>query len=143
MRPIDKIMAITDRYSDKFTDGVITVVDDSHGIGAYGATGRGTAEFCGRARHHHRHLRQGLRGERRLHRRQRRGNTIVSVDARQTSSGEIVRLKAPWFADCTGDGRIGYWAGAEIMYGCEDSTTFNENWDKHESYGHLKRQTTG
>jgi glycine C-acetyltransferase len=46
--PIDKIMAITDRYGDKFKDGVITVVDDSHGIGAYGATGRGTAEFSGR-----------------------------------------------------------------------------------------------
>ncbi len=60
-----------------------------------------------------------------------RGNTIVSVDARQTSSGEIVRLKAPWFADCTGDGWIGYWAGAEIMYGREDSAKFNENWEKH------------
>jgi glycine C-acetyltransferase len=45
--PIDKILAITDRYSDKFIDGVITVVDDSHGIGAYGATGRGTPEFTG------------------------------------------------------------------------------------------------
>ena len=46
--PINKILEITDRYSGKFTDGVITVVDDSHGIGAYGATGRGTPEFCGR-----------------------------------------------------------------------------------------------
>ncbi len=47
--PIDRIMAITDRYAEKFPDGVITVVDDSHGIGAYGPTGRGTPEFCGRA----------------------------------------------------------------------------------------------
>lgn len=46
--PINEICAITDRYQEKFTDGVITVVDDSHGIGAYGATGRGTPEFCGR-----------------------------------------------------------------------------------------------
>jgi glycine C-acetyltransferase len=45
--PIDKILAITGEYSRKFRDGVITVVDDSHGIGAYGATGRGTAEFSG------------------------------------------------------------------------------------------------
>lgn len=45
--PIDKIIEITARYNEKFTDGVITVVDDSHGIGAYGATGRGTSEFCG------------------------------------------------------------------------------------------------
>jgi glycine C-acetyltransferase len=47
--PIDKILAITSEYSRKFRDGVITVVDDSHGIGAYGATGRGTAEFSGGA----------------------------------------------------------------------------------------------
>jgi glycine C-acetyltransferase len=45
--PIDKILAITGEYRHKFRDGVITVVDDSHGIGAYGATGRGTAEFAG------------------------------------------------------------------------------------------------
>ncbi len=45
--PIDKILEITARYNEKFAGGVITVVDDSHGIGAYGATGRGTPEFCG------------------------------------------------------------------------------------------------
>ena len=73
--PIDQIVEICSGYQDRFRDGVITVVDDSHGIGAYGATGRGTAEFCGGlAGHHHRHLRQGLRGQRRLHRRQRHGD---------------------------------------------------------------------
>lgn len=45
--PIDKIMAITREYHETFRDGVITVVDDSHGIGAYGLTGRGTPEFTG------------------------------------------------------------------------------------------------
>nr|MDJ0623521.1 aminotransferase class I/II-fold pyridoxal phosphate-dependent enzyme [Desulfocapsaceae bacterium] len=45
--PIDRILEITREYDEKFTDGVITVVDDSHGIGAYGKTGRGTAEYCG------------------------------------------------------------------------------------------------
>jgi glycine C-acetyltransferase len=45
--PIDQILAITSEYSRKFRDGVVIVVDDSHGIGAYGATGRGTAEFSG------------------------------------------------------------------------------------------------
>lgn len=44
--PIDRIKEITERYNQKFKDGVITVVDDSHGIGAYGDTGRGTSEFC-------------------------------------------------------------------------------------------------
>ena len=45
--PINQIQAITEPYNEKFADGVITIVDDSHGIGAYGATGRGTPEFCG------------------------------------------------------------------------------------------------
>lgn len=44
--PIDRITEIAREYEEKFVDGVITVVDDSHGIGAYGGTGRGTAEFC-------------------------------------------------------------------------------------------------
>ncbi len=44
--PIDKIQKIADSYSQKYTNGVITVVDDSHGIGAYGKTGRGTPEYC-------------------------------------------------------------------------------------------------
>jgi glycine C-acetyltransferase len=41
---IQKIAQISDR---RFKDGVITVVDDSHGIGAFGETGRGTPEFTG------------------------------------------------------------------------------------------------
>ena len=44
--PIHEINAICKAYNSKFKDGVITVVDDSHGMGAYGKTGRGTAEFC-------------------------------------------------------------------------------------------------
>lgn len=44
--PIDRIIEICQPYESKFKDGVITVVDDSHGIGAYGATGRGTPEHC-------------------------------------------------------------------------------------------------
>lgn len=44
--PIDKIDEVVAPYRDKFKDGLITVVDDSHGIGAYGLTGRGTPEHC-------------------------------------------------------------------------------------------------
>jgi len=55
---------------------------------------------------------------------------ISSVDARQTSSGEFVRFEAPLFVDCTGDGWIGYWAGAEYNYGREASSKYNENWDE-------------
>ncbi len=44
--PIDQINAVCRKYEEKFKDGVITVVDDSHGIGAYGKTGRGTPDYC-------------------------------------------------------------------------------------------------
>ncbi len=43
--PIDEITERTARYNSRFQDGVITIVDDSHGIGAYGKTGRGTTEY--------------------------------------------------------------------------------------------------
>lgn len=46
--PINKIVELANSYYGRFKDGVITVVDDSHGVGAYGATGRGTSEFTGR-----------------------------------------------------------------------------------------------
>ena len=45
--PIDKIQQTAEPFDNRFKDGVITVVDDSHGIGAYGKTGRGTPEFSG------------------------------------------------------------------------------------------------
>ncbi len=57
--------------------------------------------------------------------------TISSVDARHTSTGETMRFSAPLFIDCTGDGWIGYWSGAEFMYGREDSSLYKENWDQH------------
>jgi glycine C-acetyltransferase len=45
--PLDKIASLVQQHEGRFRDGVITVMDDSHGIGAYGATGRGTEEHCG------------------------------------------------------------------------------------------------
>ena len=45
--PLDEINALVAKHHDRFRDGVITVVDDSHGIGAFGETGRGTEEHCG------------------------------------------------------------------------------------------------
>lgn len=61
-------------------------------------------------------------------------DSITSVDARHTSTGETIRFRSPLFIDCTGDGWIGYWAGAEYMYGREDSSEYGEKWDK---YGEL------
>ena len=58
-------------------------------------------------------------------------DSVTSVDARHTSTGKTMRFEAPLFIDCTGDGWIGYWAGAEFMYGREDSTAYDENWDRY------------
>jgi hypothetical protein len=58
-------------------------------------------------------------------------SVISHVDARHTSSGETMRFTAPIFADCTGDGWIGYWVGAEYMYGRESSSAYGEGWDQY------------
>ncbi|WP_236973458.1 FAD-dependent oxidoreductase [Membranihabitans maritimus] len=57
-------------------------------------------------------------------------DVIESVDARHTSTGERIRFEAPLFADCTGDGWIGFWAGAEFMYGRESVDKFDEGWEE-------------
>jgi glycine C-acetyltransferase len=45
--PLDEIMEIDWRSStiSRFEENVVVVVDDSHGVGAFGATGRGTEEY--------------------------------------------------------------------------------------------------
>ncbi|MCB9779876.1 MAG: aminotransferase class I/II-fold pyridoxal phosphate-dependent enzyme [Alphaproteobacteria bacterium] len=45
--PIGAINDVLAPHRERFSEGLVTVVDDSHGIGAYGATGRGTEEICG------------------------------------------------------------------------------------------------
>jgi glycine C-acetyltransferase len=45
--PLDKICSIKENYSENFPEGITLVLDDSHGIGAFGETGRGTEEFTG------------------------------------------------------------------------------------------------
>ena len=44
--PLDKFVEICEKYNDKFDEGIISIIDDSHGIGAFGKTGRGTEEYC-------------------------------------------------------------------------------------------------
>lgn len=56
---------------------------------------------------------------------------IIYVDARHTHTGEQLRFTAPLYSDCTGDGWIGYWAGAEYMYGRESVDTYQEEWEQH------------
>ncbi len=59
-----------------------------------------------------------------------KGKKITAVDARHTHTGEEMRFEAPYFIDCTGDGWIGYWSGAEYFYGRESVDTYGEAWDK-------------
>jgi glycine C-acetyltransferase len=43
--PLDEIMRLARHYDKNYAEGVLVVVDDSHGIGAFGETGRGTEEI--------------------------------------------------------------------------------------------------
>jgi glycine C-acetyltransferase len=44
--PLDNFVEICQRHNDKFDEGIVSIIDDSHGIGSFGKTGRGTEEFC-------------------------------------------------------------------------------------------------
>ncbi|GAB4116160.1 MAG: glycine C-acetyltransferase [Candidatus Caldatribacteriota bacterium] len=43
--PLDIISELTQKYDHHFPENIILIVDDSHGIGAFGKTGRGTEEY--------------------------------------------------------------------------------------------------
>ncbi len=58
----------------------------------------------------------------------KKGNRIESVDARHIETGRTLRFRAPVFIDCTGDGWIGYWAGADYRYGRESRDRHGEAW---------------
>ena len=45
--PLPEIMACAERFDSRFPENAIVVVDDSHGVGALGATGRGSEEEMG------------------------------------------------------------------------------------------------
>ncbi len=47
--PIDRIMGIAAQRDDRFPEGIVVVMDDSHGVGAFGRTGRGTEEHTASA----------------------------------------------------------------------------------------------
>ncbi len=44
---LDEIQRLAEKYEDKFEEGIITIADDSHGVGAYGENGLGTEEITG------------------------------------------------------------------------------------------------
>jgi glycine C-acetyltransferase len=42
--PLDTVCQLSEKYNQEFPEDIIVMVDDSHGVGACGATGRGTVE---------------------------------------------------------------------------------------------------
>ena len=45
--PLKEFAELCDKYNDQFEEGAISIIDDSHGVGGFGPTGRGTEEYCG------------------------------------------------------------------------------------------------
>lgn len=45
--PLAEISEICARHDADYEENVVLVVDDSHGVGGFGLTGRGTEEYCG------------------------------------------------------------------------------------------------
>jgi glycine C-acetyltransferase len=45
--PVDRIMEICARHDADYPENVVCIMDDSHGVGAFGRTGRGTEEYTG------------------------------------------------------------------------------------------------
>lgn len=43
--PLDKISELSKKYDAEFSENIVVIVDDSHGVGAFGETGRGTEEY--------------------------------------------------------------------------------------------------
>ena len=54
------------------------------------------------------------------------GNRIKTVTIQNIENNSEVVLSAPLFSDCTGDGTIGYLAGADYTMGRESRSEFNE-----------------
>jgi glycine C-acetyltransferase len=45
--PLDEIMRIVRKHDGRFEENSLLVMDDSHGVGAFGESGRGTEEYTG------------------------------------------------------------------------------------------------
>jgi glycine C-acetyltransferase len=45
--PLRELQTICDGYQSEFEEGIVTVMDDSHGVGAFGGSGRGVEEYTG------------------------------------------------------------------------------------------------
>jgi hypothetical protein len=57
---------------------------------------------------------------------EKQGSKIKAVIARNVMNSRELRFRAPLFADCTGDGDIGFLAGADYRYGRESQAETGE-----------------
>jgi hypothetical protein len=55
------------------------------------------------------------------------GERIAAVAVREVRTAQERLLSAPLFVDCTGDGWLGYWAGADYRMGREGRDEFGES----------------
>ncbi len=53
--------------------------------------------------------------------------TIAAVKALDLKSNRVIRFEAPLFCDATGDGWVGYWAGADWRMGREAKDEYDES----------------
>ena len=74
---------------------------------------------------------------------EKKGDKILSVEAREVTGGRIKRFRAPVFIDATGDGWLGYWAGADYRYGREAASQHDEGWDNMVICGVRRKRITG
>lgn len=58
---------------------------------------------------------------------EKNGERISSLCARHIATNEMIRLSAPLFADCTGDGTLGVLAGADYVQGREARNVYGES----------------
>lgn len=58
---------------------------------------------------------------------EKEGDRIASVRAKHIETGEELIFRAPVFSDCTGDGTVGYLAGADFRMGREGRDEFGES----------------
>jgi hypothetical protein len=62
----------------------------------------------------------------RVFRVEKEGSAISRLIARHTGTGRELAFSAPLFADCTGDGTVGFLAGADFAMGREGKDEFGE-----------------
>jgi FAD dependent oxidoreductase len=67
--------------------------------------------------------------------------TIRSVTGWTTGSERVVRFVSPAYADCTGDGLVGYLAGARHLTGEEPRAMYGESWAPEEPKGEMLGST--